>query len=515
MNQQIWTMLTRINIQTDDAILSFSDIQYGRIQYRDINIRWGSDGIFLSAKSTAIRTLEFVFDYDLSGGGLVLGDAWERSYGELQLRQVNDVYGEVLPWYCLIDRGDYRIGLGVKTCPGAFCGWKLYSDSVTLLMNVCCGADGVILDGREMKTAYPLLYQTDSDIFYAGKEFCVMMADHPIFPKHPVWGYNTWLHRYDQISEEIVMQDAAELKKLTTSVEDFPYFVIDDGWTPKHTRGPWDQIKSSFSSMHKLADNITAMRLRPGIWIRPLYYEDIGFPVDWILKSGTEQDVLLDITIPDAREYVLENFRRIRTWGYQLIKIDFTFYDMIGYWGYQLDIQHGCGQYHFHNRSKTSAEIFCELYNDIRENIGDEICLIGCNTPSHLSVGFFEIFRSGDDTNAHVWETTKKMGVNTIAYRLMQHGAFYSIDGDCGGFTEYSEETWKQQSEWIRYLADSGTPLFVSGPLDSLFDEQKNFLQKCFQTNLQNCKMKPCIEPFKPILMRYLVNDIPVEYQFI
>ena len=36
--------------------------------------------------------------------------------------------------------------------------------------------------------------------------------------------------------------------------------------------------------------------------------------------------------------------------------------------------------------------------------------------------------RTGDDTSGRIWERTRRMGVNTLAFRLPQHNAFYHID---------------------------------------------------------------------------------------
>ena len=41
--------------------------------------------------------------------------------------------------------------------------------------------------------------------------------------------------------------------------------------------------------------------------------------------------------------------------------------------------------------------------------------------------------RTGDDTSGRIWERTRRMGVNTLAFRLPQHNTFYHIDADCVG----------------------------------------------------------------------------------
>ena len=88
----------------------------------------------------------------------------------------------------------------------------------------------------------------------------------------------------------------------------------------------------------------------------------------------------------------------------------------------------------FADRSRTTAEIIMDHYRSIRAGAGDAV-LIGCNTIGHLSAGIFEVSRTGDDTSGKEWDRVRKMGVNTLAFRMPQHGAFFAADADCVGQT--------------------------------------------------------------------------------
>ena len=85
---------------------------------------------------------------------------------------------------------------------------------------------------------------------------------------------------------------------------------------------------------------------------------------------------------------------------------------------------------------------------------------------SHLSAGVFEICRIGDDTSGAEWARTRKMGVNTLAFRGVQHGAFYVADADCVGVT--NAVPWAMNRQWLDLLSRSGTMLFVSLAPDAL-----------------------------------------------
>jgi alpha-galactosidase len=67
------------------------------------------------------------------------------------------------------------------------------------------------------------------------------------------------------------------------------------------------------------------------------------------------------------------------------------------------------------------------------------------------------------------------MGVNTLAFRAAQHGAFYVADPDCVGVT--TGIPWSFNKQWLDLLAASGTMLFVSIAPDALGAEQRRDLR--------------------------------------
>jgi alpha-galactosidase len=96
----------------------------------------------------------------------------------------------------------------------------------------------------------------------------------------------------------------------------------------------------------------------------------------------------------------------------------------------------------------------------------------------HLSAGIFEINRIGDDTSGKEWDRTRKMGVNTLGFRMVQHNTFYSADGDCVGLTNLI--MWGKNKQWMELLAGSSTPLFISAQPDALGATQQEFIKQSF-----------------------------------
>ena len=187
---------------------------------------------------------------------------------------------------------------------------------------------------------------------------------------------------------------------------------------------------------------------------------------------------MVDPTVPEVLEKVVGDITRLREWGYELIKHDYTTYDIFGRWGFQMGTALTRDGWSFASGAgRTTAEVIDDLYGAIRGAAGESL-IIGCNTVSHLSAGHFEICRIGDDTSGTEWTRTRKMGVNTLAFRGVQHGAFYVADADCVGVT--TAVPWALTRQWLDLLARSGTMLFTSLAPDALGAQQRQDLRTAF-----------------------------------
>jgi alpha-galactosidase len=104
--------------------------------------------------------------------------------------------------------------------------------------------------------------------------------------------------------------------------------------------------------------------------------------------------------------------------------------------------------------------------------------LLGCNTLGHLGAGLFEVQRIGDDVSGHEWERTRRMGVNTLAFRAAQHGTFFAADADCVPVVKAIP--WELTRQRLDLVARSGTPLFASIEAASAGAEQRRALREAF-----------------------------------
>ena len=414
----------------------------------------------------------------------VLGDAWERAYGDMEWKGV--VAERCMPWYCLVSNGSdsdlctegrHTECFGVKVRPSSFAIWQYDAGGVTLTLDIRCGGRGVILGGRTLQTAEVIFgdYRNMS-AYQSGKLFCKEMCQDPIFPKAPVYGFNNFYYAYGVSSAEEVRRDAGKLAECTKGLQK-PFMVIDDCWQPNACDGPWDRGNEKFPDMKLLAEEISKLGVDPGIWLRPLsQMAPLDLPAHWRLERN---GCFLDPSEEGVLDYVKQQFQRLVDWGYRLIKFDFVTYDLFGKWGWESPIFLVQGDsWSFHDRSKTSAEIILNLYRAIREASGDAV-LIGCNAISHLCAGLVEINRTGDDTSGRDWRRTRQFGVNTLAFRSMQNNTFYVGDADCVGLTNLVP--WAMNERWMYLLSRSGSPLFISW--DPLADNEE--IQKAVCDALQ------------------------------
>jgi alpha-galactosidase len=121
------------------------------------------------------------------------------------------------------------------------------------------------------------------------------------------------------------------------------------------------------------------------------------------------------------------------------------------------------------------------LYSTLRNAAGDAI-LQGCNTIGHIGAGLFEVQRTGDDTSGHVWERTRRMGINTLAFRWPQHRTFFVSDPDCAAHTP--QTPWELDRQYLDLVSRSGAALFISVDPRTVTGEQKSAFRKALQVAL-------------------------------
>lgn len=473
-----------------------------------------ADAIYVSSPTKELSAVRIIWKYDKPSNSKFLGDHWERSYGDLQWKTN---YADVKnPWYIIITDGKSAECFGVKTGANAICWWVLGDHSLELMLDTNSGGRGVLLGNRKLHAA-DVITMKDANaksVFQTDHLFCKKMCAKPRLPKQPVYGINDWYFAYGENSFNLIKKTTAMMAKLVTDHSNKPFSVIDAGWAQYSPLLPGDggwnedfgKPNDKFKDMHLMADEIKKLGMRPGLWMRPLcarHDEKKTLLAPSIPGRDSPKNPVLDPTIPENIERIKNYFSIYKSWGYEMVKHDFTTYDITGRWGFSMNEGFTSAGWNFNDRSKTNAEIIGDLYKSIRNAAGDNIYIIGCNTLSHLSAGLFELCRIGDDTSGREWSRVTKMGVNTLAFRLPQHNAFYAADGDCVGITK--DIPWSKNKQWLQLLAESGAPLFISAQPEAIGAEQKDAIRKAFA---QAAKTQPLGEP-----VDWMTNNEPAVWK--
>jgi alpha-galactosidase len=435
--------------------------------------------VYVSSRQKRVLRVRLHWPHAFTKAHRYLGDAWERTYGDLAWRPLEPE--RIFPWYFLAADGASVTAYGVKTNPAAFCFWQVDPSGVSLWLDLRNGGSGVELGKRTLLAATIVTeeYEKQSP-FEAAKKFCRKMANGGIFMPAPLYGGNNWYYAYGNSSADAIRSDTERIASYAPSGANRPFMVIDDGWAPYRTTGPWGtngtQGNARFPDMPALASDMQRLSVKPGLWFRPLTTRE-SVPESFLLKRPKQQMQTLDPTVEGAAEQIRSDVRRMCGWGYQLLKHDFSTYDLFGRWGFQMAAELTGANWHFADRTRTNAEIFRALYALLREAAG-ATPLLGCNTVGHLATGLFEVQRTGDDTSGRDWSRTRKMGVNTLAFRAAQQGAFFDVDADCVGLTKAIP--WSLNRQWLDLLSRSGTPLFISAAPDAVGPEQRSALIEAF-----------------------------------
>ena len=461
-----------------------------------LNLKDNELGVRISGDKTPLKYLRLRWNFSDEEKRhdpiKILGDNYERGYSDLRWAGIEPE--RMMPWYMLVSNGSDRIrdtagrhteGFGVKVQCNAIITWQYDEAGISMWADIRNGGMGVILSRKSLDVCSVVFRDYyDMSAFDAGRRFCRAMCPTTKLADHKVYGSNNWYYAYGKSSREDILSDTEIVVAQCKGISNLPYMVIDDGWQVNNTEAPWTG-RDNFGDMKTLADEMKHMNVRPGIWVRYLANTHHVIPEatdEWMIDRG-ERKVVLDPSHPDVIEYVKKVTRTIREWGYDLIKHDYSACDTFG--GFA-PLQYVGNQYardgwHFYDRSKTTAQITVEFYRAIREAAGDDCVIIGCNTISHLCAGMCELNRTGDDTSGHDWKRTRKMGVNTLAFRMIQNGIFYMADADCVGIQ--GPIPWELNKKWLDILSKSGSPLFVSCKPGVLNEKETEELREAWKIN--------------------------------
>ncbi len=463
----------------------------------DYNVQNGVGKLVVYPSGSPVKYLKLRWRGELNFVEKVYGDQWERAGlngAYLEWRSV--MANRVLPWFTYLYADNTMACYGVKTGANSFAFWQVDTHGITLFVNLCSGNSGVDLKEELLALEVVELFGSkEADAYKVAKKFACLMCDNPVDIKSPIFGVNNWYWAYGQISHEIVEKETDYLMKLCKGTKNAPYMIVDDGWQSyrafskdnsmigEYIGGPWDKCNDKFYGMDKLAEMIHSKGAKAGVWFRPLLTK-LKCPDDAILEKKDDGAVVLDPSHPFTLKLVYEDAKRFSDWGFDLLKHDFTVFDINGF-GLSADknsINLFKSDRNFYDKTKTSATVIKNLYKTIQEGFGDKD-VIGCNTISHLTAGIHSIYRVGNDNSGNTFEWTRRDGINSVM-RLPLNVAFYNVDPDCAAFTEKTKA--RENLDFLRMCAITGMTVLASIKPDILSDEELLEINEIFKLADEN-----------------------------
>lgn len=209
--------------------------------------------VSLESPTLPVQRIQLRWKFQLPGDVLALGDAWERSYGDLEWRPLQAE--RAMPWYAMLHAQEQNAGMGVKTGAAAFAFWQVDSAGISLWLDVRNGGNGVSLGDRtlELATIVTCTGAPGEGAFTTTKRLCRLMAEGTRVPGRRgessldvIYGSNDWYYAYGNNTHEGILRDGDLVKSLAPAGADKPFTVIDDGY----------QDRSRFPSLPKLAAEI-------------------------------------------------------------------------------------------------------------------------------------------------------------------------------------------------------------------------------------------------------------------
>src|SRR5258708_5156691 len=144
--------------------------------------RDGALHVGLSSPAVGVKRVHLRWRGNLTATRLILGDAWERAYGDLEWR--GWVSDRVMPWYFGTHDGSLTHAYGVRTGARAFCFWQVDPQGISLWTDVRSGGAGVQLGERTLDVCDVVCRagRHGETAFGAVHAFCKQMCSNPRLP---------------------------------------------------------------------------------------------------------------------------------------------------------------------------------------------------------------------------------------------------------------------------------------------------------------------------------------------
>ena len=268
--------------------------------------------------------------------------------------------------------------------------------------------DGVLEVGfaTDFPFTYTGEYKTETTCVYAGLSAvkAIEKSTESIAEENfekPI-GWSTWDYYFRDVSDECIRENLEFISNDEYLKEQIKYIAIDDGW--HQTDGDWFEGGRIKSGLKSTVEYIHENGYKAGIWTAPVRVEMLSgsamrkiYPA--LVRNSFGDPLVydamyvLDPTHPIGEQFVRDIYLNLAKNNFDFYKIDFLDYLVHSDYFYDQDAGH--------------YDVLRKLLSMIRECVGKDAHLMGCNMPYGVGKGFVQSRRVGLDIHNH-WGHIKK-----------------------------------------------------------------------------------------------------------
>lgn len=237
-------------------------------------------------------------------------------------------------------------------------------------------------------------------------------------------GWNSWDYFTGSVSAEDMNGNADAARKLFG--DKVRCLVIDEGWEPRW--GDWLANWKFPGGLGKFCKDARGKGMVPGIWTAPImvnrYTQLYREHPEWFALDASGQVAVksysygpmsfLDVTVPEARQWLFDTFKRLRNEGFEYFKVDFT--------------QEILNAERFRDDTVGRGQLVRLIFQTIREAVGEDAYLLACGAPYQSVTGIVDASRASGDIH-NLWGHVLN-NVGTISSRYWQHRKLWNNDPD-------------------------------------------------------------------------------------
>lgn len=305
-------------------------------------------------------------------------------------------------------------------------------------------------------------------------------------------GWCSWYYLFQGVTEKDI-EETVEWAIQHRDDAPLDIIQIDDGFQSEV--GDWLELNSQFShGMPWMSAQIREAGMRPGLWLAPFIAKPNAKIVEknpgWVLKNRFRLPAnpglvwntygrALDVTHPEVLDYVRDVVgTAVQEWGFDYLKLDYL------YAGALPGVRYDPGL--------TRAQSIYQALRLIRDEVGEDVYLVGCGCPLGSGIGIFDSMRIGPDVspswypeyrglasllkNEKSLPSARNAMISTL-YRSPMHRRLWINDPDCLLLrTQDTRLTRDEVQSLATVISFSGGAILVSDPLPSLSQEKMTWL---------------------------------------